>query len=127
MFIPRAEAEQIIIEAIRAKKTLKVTYRHTGDGATVTRTKAPFDIGTTNAATYHKYRDCSFMFCFDHRDEATRMPKPMVHAINITRIVSIEDTGNNFDPVELTDVNKRNTGYDYRSCRWAVVQDRNWY
>lgn len=127
MFISREDAEETIKQAIYERKKLKVTYQHRGDGAIVTRTKAPFDIGSTNPRTYHKYRDCAFMFCYEHIDERTGENKPMVHAVNITQIISITESGETFDPNELTDINQRNTNYDYHECGWAVAQDRNWY
>lgn len=128
MFLSRTEVQRIIENAIRDRKILKVRYQHVGeDQDIVTRTKAPFDIGTTNPKTYERNKNNLYMFCYDHRDEETGLSKPMVHPISILHVISISETGELFNPSELTDIHRRNTGFNYRTWRWAVVPDRNWY
>ena len=128
MFLSRYEVQRIVEQAIRERKILRITYQHGDkDQQVAARTMAPFDIGTTNLTTYEQNRDNVYMFCFEHVDKKTGLKKPIVHAVNINHVMSASDTGQQFDPVDLTEINKRNTGYDYRRCRWAIVRDRDWY
>lgn len=127
MFMPRLEVQRIIEQAIREKKLLIITYQHVAvDGSTVTRKQAPFDIGTTNPKTSFQNRDNLYVFCCEHIDTKSGMRRPMVHPININHIVAISTTDESFSPAELMDENMRNTGFNYRTWRWAIVPDRGW-
>jgi len=80
MFLACTEVLRIIEDAIRHRKILKVTYQHAGDDQDiVTRTKAPFDIGSTNPKTYERNNNNLYTFCFNHKDSKTGLSKPMVH------------------------------------------------
>ncbi|MGB3478758.1 MAG: hypothetical protein WBB67_06325, partial [bacterium] len=86
-----------------------------------------FDIGTTNPKTYEQNKDNIYMFCFDHRDERLNVIKPRVHPIKIDRVVEIKKTAEHFDENELANIHIQNTGYDYRTCRFALLPDRDWF
>ena len=127
MFMSVPEVTKIIEESILQREILHVRYQHVKDSEIVDRKMAPFDIGTTNPKTYEQNKDNIYMFCFDHKDEKLNIPKPMVHPIKIYRIVNMKDSGETFDENELADINLRNTGYDYRTCRFALLPDRDWF
>jgi hypothetical protein len=116
-----------IKHAIESRKILGVKYQRVQDGATVERRKAPFDIGTTNPKYIESHKDNVYMFCYDHVDEKTGMSKQIVHPVKIGKIISIVDTGKNFDENELADIHLHNTGYDYRICTFAFLPKRNWF
>ena len=48
-------------------------------------------------------------------------------AFNINNFISILETGEVFDPIELTNKHRAKTGYDYRNCKFAIAPDRDWY
>lgn len=128
MFLSQSEVIRIIEDAIINKKILKVKYQHTSsDNEIITSIKAPFDLGTTNTKTYYRNKDNLYMFCFNHIDEKTKQKLPIVHPISSLHIMSIAETGQKFDPIELTDINKANNKYDYRTCKWSLIPNRNWY
>lgn len=128
MYLKMTEIKPIIENAILEKKILIVTYHRMNDLFTKrVRTKAPFDLGTTNPKFFERNKNNLYMYCYEHVDEKTNLKKPMVHGISALHIISIEDAGKNFDPIELTRIHYRNTGYDYRTCNFALAQKRNWY
>ena len=128
MFLTREEVTKKIEDAITNKKVLLIKYQHVAiDDKIVDRKQAPFDIGTTNPKTYESNKDNVYNFCYDHIDEETGTKKQMVHPINIYHIISIEETGENFDENELADINLENMGYDYRDCEFAILPNRNWF
>ncbi len=122
----RNEVFNIIREAIVKKKILSITYQHVSDAEIVSHKIAPFDIGTTNPRTFERNKNNVYAYCYDHKDK-NEFPDPKVIAFNINNFLSIKDTGELFDPVELTDKHKAKTGYDYKSCKFAIVPERDWY
>ncbi len=130
MFLTRKQVLDIIEPAIIEKKILRVKYCHKDDLThPKISLKAPFDLGTSNPAYYERNKNNLYMFCYGHINDKTNMKEPIVHAISAEHIISIEDTGETFKPVELTDINRRNSkgNYDYRKCNWAIAKNRNWY
>lgn len=127
-FIKREEVVEIVEKAITNKETLIITYQHTGgDQDTVTRRKAPFDIGTTNPLKVESNKNNLYAFCYDHLDKEMGLSKPMVHPINIEHIVSIEKDGETFDENELANIHMSNTNYDYRTCEFHLLPERGWF
>ena len=127
MFMPRNEVQRVVEQAIRERKVLTIAYQHVAlDGNVVTRRQAPFDIGTTNPKTSFQNRDNLYMFCYDHVDPKTGLHKPMVHAININHVASLSILEEVFNPAELMDIHMRNTGFNYRTWRWAILPNRDW-
>ena len=128
MFLTREEVTKKIKNAIANKKIILVKYQHVSiDDEIVERRQAPFDIGTTNPKTHESNRDNIYNFCYDHIDRKSEIKNQIVHPINIYHIISIEETGENFDEKELANINLENTGYDYRNCEFAILPDRNWF
>ena len=127
MFISVPEVTKKIEESILQREILHVRYQHVKNSEIVDRKMAPFDIGTTNPKTYEQNKDNIYMFCFDHRDERLNVIKPRVHPIKIDRVVGVKKTGEHFDENELADIHMQNTGYDYRTCRFALLPDRDWF
>jgi hypothetical protein len=128
MYLQLYQIKPIIEEAILEKKILIVTYHRVNDTITNRiRTKAPFDLGTTNPKYYERNKNNLYMFCYEHVDEKTGYKKPMVHGISALHILDIKDSGKNFDPIELSKIHYNNTNYDYRTCNFALVPNRNWY
>jgi len=117
---------EIIKEAIIKRKILSITYKHVSDGEIVSHKIAPFDIGTTNPRTFERNKDNVYAYCYDHKDKDEFLD-PKVIAFNINSFLSIKDTGEIFDPVELTDKHRTKTSYDYRNCKFAIVPERDWY
>ena len=122
----RNEVFNIIRETIVKKKILSITYQHVSDAEIVSHKIAPFDIGTTNPRTFERNKNNVYAYCYDHKDK-NEFPDPKVIAFNINNFLSIKDTDELFDPVELTDKHKAKTGYDYKSCKFAIVPERDWY
>jgi hypothetical protein len=128
IYLSRDTVREIVADAIIKKLILCIKYQHLwGNNDIVIKEKAPFDLGTTNPKTYQKNKDILYAYCFQHHDEKTGQLNPIVHGINALCIISIEDTGKTFDPIELTKINFKNNNYDYRQCRWALVPNRKWY
>ena len=128
MFLQRNEVVQKIEEAIVNRKILSVKYQHVSeDDDIVDRKMAPFDVGTTNPKKVESNKDNVYLFCYDHIDKKNDIKKPIVHAINIKHILSIEETGENFDENELADINLKNIGYDYREYNFVILPDRGWF
>lgn len=127
MFMSVTEVVLIIEAAILNREVLTVRYQHKDDKSVAERKMAPFDIGTTNPKYAEAHKDNAYMFCFDHRDEKTGISKPIVHPIKINLILEIVKTGEHFDENELADINLQNTGYDYRTCNFALLPDRDWF
>lgn len=75
---------------------------------------------------YQRNKDMLYAFCYEHIDKKTNRHKPIVHGINALRILSIEDTEEEFNPIELNNINKSNTGFDYSTWHWALLPDRKW-
>jgi len=126
IYLPLQTVKNIIEDAIYNKKILKIKYRNAKDETNVSL-KAPFDLGTTTPENIDKFKNNLYAFCIKHKDLKTGLLKPIVHPISAARILSIEDTGDIFDEVELTAVNFRNSNYNYKTCKWAIAKDRGWY
>ena len=126
MFLNPSIIYDTVVKAIYGRSVLAITYQHTSDGEVVHHKIAPFDIGTTNPRTYEQNKDKIYAYCFDHL-ERNNIPDPKVIAFNMNNFVSIQSSGETFDPIDLTDKNKQKTGYDYRNCNFAVAKGRNWY
>lgn len=130
MYLTKSQVKSIVEKAIYNKTILEITYDHTTDDIRrFSRNIAPFDLGTSNPKYFERNKDNLYVFCYDHIDEKTNTKKPHVHAISSLHIINLKETDDHFDPVELTDINKKNSkyNYDYRTCKWAIAIDRKWY
>lgn len=127
MYMNIDDVKVAIKDAIENRKIVQVKYQHVTDGIIVERKQAPFDIGTTNPKYIESHRDNIYMFCYDHIDSRTGVPKQMVHPIKMSKTISIIETGANFNENELADIHLQNTGYDYRNCTFAFLPNRNWF
>lgn len=87
---------------------------------------APFDIGSTNPATSLKNANMLYAYLYTHKNKQG-LPSPRVLGLDVRRFISIEPTGEEFDPVELTDLHLKVASYDYRDCKFAVLPNRDWY
>ncbi len=128
MFIPRQEVISTISEAILNKNILLVKYQHTDDKEIVLHKIAPFDIGSTNPNPNIRKNsdDRLYAFSFTHKDDSGQS-KPMVCAFNINYFIEIQKTDDVFDEVNLAKENQQRTKYDYRTCKFALVPERNWF
>lgn len=128
MYLTKTQVVKSIENAIYNRIVLEITYDHTQDNTRRNKRKiAPFDLGTTNKKTYERNKDNLYIFCYEHFDKKTNSKKPQVHPISSLHIIEIVETEELFDPIELTNINYRNTKYDYRNCIWAIAKDRMWY
>lgn len=123
----RGQVLNIAEKAILEKKILKITYKHVDDTIANNVKIAPFDLGTSNLKTFEKNKNKFYFFSYSHFDEKTNHLKPMVISISVENIVKLEETDELFDPRDVTNINRINTGYDYRICKWAILPNRNWY
>ncbi len=115
-----------ILQAIYARQVLQVFYQHTTDKQIVQHKIAPFDIGTSNPKTASRNKDNVYAYCYDHLDR-DGLPDPKVVAFNIDSFLEIRPTSEYFDPTDLARRHLERTGFDYRSYRFAVAQDRDWF
>lgn len=125
-FLFKRTVAQLIEKAILNREVLSVTYQHKGDGEIVSHVIAPFDIGTTNPKTRDRFKDNLYAYSYTHLDEAKRS-NPKVCVFNVECFISIEPSGEIFDEVDLAAKNLSATNYDYRSCRFALLPNRNWF
>ncbi len=79
--------ESVIIEAIRAKEVVVVTYRHVQDGLVTIREMEPFDISRGRRSP--SSRRSFWGWCLFHR----RMERK-----HLSGILRVERTGRAFDP-----------------------------
>lgn len=129
MYLSIDEVKQVIEDATKNRKVLRVQYESKEHKGIVERKMAPFDIGTTSVRYVESYKDNLYMFCYDHIDDKTGQPLQRVHPIRIGKIISILETGEHFNENELADIHKRNDPrqYDYRDCKFAFLPNRNWF
>lgn len=93
-FLNKELVIKIITQAILDKQILSIKYQRVGDcGDIVTRIKAPFDIGTTNLEKIESNKNNLYAYSYNHKDKKTGLIRPMVNAINIQHIISVEPTG----------------------------------
>lgn len=121
-----SQAKKIVEDAITNRKILNMVYKHSSDGEIVDHVIAPLDIGTTSPATRKRFENTLFAYSYTHLNKEGK-PDPRQCPFNIAGIIELEDSGKTFNPVQITDLNKRATGYDYRNCEFAVLPNRDWY
>jgi hypothetical protein len=119
---------QVIEKAIIERKILSIQYQHTTDSKIVNHKIAPFDIGTTNPKYLYQHKDNVYVYCFDHYDDNGLLDPTIVH-FDINNFLSIIETREFFDPIELTDKYKMKSKnhFDYRTYKFAIAHDRKWY
>lgn len=118
---------QLVEKAISNREILSVTYQHKVDGEIVSHRIAPFDIGTTNPKTKDRFKDNLCAYSFTHLDEKTNRPDPKICVFNIQQFIGVEATGEVFDETDLASKNLRATKYDYRTCSFALLPQRDWF
>lgn len=121
-----AKTKMIIEDAIKGRKILEMVYQHTSDGETVDHEIAPFDIGSTNQQRKKQFAEMLFAYSYTHVDKEGKK-NPKACAFKVPNIISLDDSGRTFDPIQVTDMNKKATGYDYRDCEFAMLPNRDWY
>jgi hypothetical protein len=128
MFLTKLYVSQVIIKAIYETKILRIQYQHTTDSDIKIHNIAPFDIGTTNPKYLIKHKDYVYAYCYDHYND-NRLLDPKIIHFDINYFLSINETGETFDPIDLTDKYKMTSKnhYDYRYYKFAVAPDRKWY
>lgn len=125
--LPRSQVEQLISKAISERQILDVEYCHVDDGELVRHTLAPFDIGSTNPKTQKRYTETLFAYCYTHNNKKTNQRDPRVLSFNINNFANIVSTGEMFDENELANAHKLATRYDYRTCKFALLPNRDWF
>jgi len=125
--LPEAAVVRIVTNAITKRQVLLVSYQHTKDGDVVSHRIAPFDIGSTNPRTRERFRNNLYAYSFTHVDGKTGLPDPKVCIFDIEHFMSMTPSSETFDEDDLAARNRRATGYDYRTCRFALRPDRHWF
>lgn len=120
------KVKQIVEAAITNQVVLEMVYQHTSDGETVEHRIAPFDIGTTNPAKKKQFEGTLFAYSYTHLDKEGKN-SPRACSYKIANIVELIETDERFDPIVITDANKKATGYDYRDCDFLLLPKRDWY
>ncbi|MGI8922764.1 MAG: hypothetical protein ACR2HJ_01780 [Fimbriimonadales bacterium] len=120
------KAKTIVVDAIANRKILEMIYQHSTDDQSVEHTIAPLDIGSTNPDRKKSSAELLFAYSYTHLDKEGRK-KPKVCAFKIPNIIELRDTGSTFDPIEIANLNRKATGYDYRDCDFALLPNRDWY
>ena len=129
MFICRSDVVMIVTEAIQIRRVLSVRYQHT-DGSEVAQHRiAPFDVGSTNPNMKIRERNADklYAYSFTHRNEKTNLADPKVCSFDINHFLEILPTSETFDENQLTILNLQSTKYDYRTCHFALLPNRDWY
>lgn len=126
-YLSRSQVEILVTGAIAERMILEVQYRHVDDGEIVKHTIAPFDIGTTNPKYQERSANNLYAYSYTHLDEKTSKPAPKVCTFNISRFIDVAPSGKTFDENDLADRNKAATKYDYRSCKFAILPNRDWF
>jgi hypothetical protein len=126
-FLSRCEVIRIVEDAITGRKVLSVKYKHSGDGEIVVHQIAPFDIGTTNPTKREQNKNNLYAYSFTHIDDKKCMRNPKVCVFNLEQFLNMESTSETFDETDLAIKNFQATKYDYRTCCFALLPNRNWF
>jgi hypothetical protein len=127
VFLPRSKVFDIVSSAIDNRQILAVTYSHTDGTEIVEHELAPFDIGSTNPKTHTQFVDALWAYSYTHLDGKTGRRDPKVCRFDVKRFIAMEPTGVSFDEIELAELNKRATRYDYRECQFCLLPNRDWF
>ncbi len=116
-------------DAIQERRILEIKYRHVDDEEIVVHRIAPFDLGSTNANPKIRERNAEkvYGYSYTHLDDKTLEADPKVCGFNGPYFLNILPTDGRFDETELALLNLKATGYDYRTCRFALLSDRDWF
>ncbi len=126
-FMGKMAVVELVTNAIAKRQVLLVTYQHTQDGEVVSHRIAPFDIGSTNPRTRERFRNNLYAYSFSHVDGKTDLLDPKVCTFDIEHFISMTPSAETFDEDDLAARNMRATGYDYRTCRFALLPGRHWF
>jgi hypothetical protein len=127
MYLPSNQIIEIVSNAINGRAVLTVLYQHTTDGEVVNHTVAPFDIGSSNPKTAHRFANNLYAFSYTRINDKTHFPDPKVVAFNINNFILMQPNGEIFDESDLCLKNLQTTNYDYRNCRFALLPQRDWF
>lgn len=116
-------------DAIRDRTILEIKYSHVEDDEIVVHRVAPFDVGSTNPNPKIRERngETVYAYSYTHIDDKTNQPDPKVTGFNGRRFIDIRNTGQTFDETELAILNFQSTKYDYRTCNFALLANRDWF
>lgn len=126
-FLSKAQVISIVSEAIENREILLIEYQHTADGEIVNHKIAPFDFGTTNPKTYERNKDNVYAYSYTHIDKKTNRADPKVCPFNVNNFIKMTSTDGTFNENELSRLNQQQTHYDYKTCNFALLPNRNWF
>jgi hypothetical protein len=126
-FLSPHQVTAIVGVAIAERQVLAVRYQHTSDDIVVQHRLAPFDIGTTNPKNIRRFGENLYAYSYTRIDRKTNRPDPRVATFNINYFLEMNPTGEIFDEVDLCLRNLEVTNYDYRTCRFALLPNRDWF
>ncbi len=125
--LSRAAVVEMVTRAIVKREVLLARYQHTDGSEVATHRIAPFDIGSANPRNRERFRDRLYAYSFTHRDDKTGAADPRVCTFDVGHFLSMAPSGETFDEADLAARNSQATGYDYRTCRFALLPDRHWF
>jgi hypothetical protein len=125
--LSRMAVVEIVTNAILKRQVLLTRYRHTDGSEVVSHRLAPFDIGSTTPRNRERFRNRLYAYSFTHRDDNIGAPDPKVCTFDIEHFLSMTPSDETFDENDLAARNRVATGYDYRTCRFALLPDRHWF
>lgn len=129
MYLPNYQVIEIVSNSIATRAVLAVRYQHTTDGEIVNHTLAPFDIGSSNPQNVQKFANNLYAYSYTRISEKTNLPDPKVVTFNINNFILMQPNGETFDETDLCikNMNANPRRFDYRSYRFALLPERDWF